>query len=71
VETLSRIQCTIGFALGRWTIIDGDGQRTSTNGTWLYLGSPTKIESGMILKLGPNLLKAKVVTEEATNETSG
>jgi len=42
-------------------ICDGDGTKTSTNGTWLFVENPTKIYDGMIFKAGQLLFKARIV----------
>jgi hypothetical protein len=44
---------------GKWKIIDGDGIKGSTNGTWVYANEPVKMFDGMLFKAGKLLFKAK------------
>ena len=36
-QSLSRIQCRIEYNEKGWLVSDGDEDKKSTNGTWLYL----------------------------------
>lgn len=36
-QTISRKQCKIQFLEGSWFLMDGDGKKESSNGTWLSL----------------------------------
>jgi pSer/pThr/pTyr-binding forkhead associated (FHA) protein len=53
--SLSRYQCLASYVGGRWQLEDGDGQKASTNGTWLYVDDYFKVMDGMILKAGQSL----------------
>jgi hypothetical protein len=44
---LSKVQLLITYAKNQWVLIDGDGKRSSTNGTWLYVSSETVIRHKM------------------------
>ncbi|CAG9322657.1 unnamed protein product [Blepharisma stoltei] len=61
---LSKIQCTIYYnPISGWTLGDGDidSQRTSTNGTWLYLNEDFEIYNGMIFKSHQTLFEAILI----------
>lgn len=53
---LSRYHCFIGFE-GGWYIQDGDGRKSSTNGTWLFGGDFLEINNGMVFKAAETLFK--------------
>jgi hypothetical protein len=58
--SLSRYQCCISYVNGTgWTVSDGDGNKPSTNGTWLFLDDYYAIETGMIFKAGMTLFKVR------------
>ncbi|CAG9313681.1 unnamed protein product [Blepharisma stoltei] len=59
---LSKIQCTIYYnPISGWTLGDGDidTQRSSTNGTWLYLNEDFEIYNGMVFKSHQTLFEVK------------
>ena len=40
-QGISRVQCSLTFKNGEgWMIKDGDENKLSTNGTWLYVNEP-------------------------------
>lgn len=49
----------IEYLEGKWKIIDGDGNKVSTNGTWVYANEPVKIFEGMLFKAGQLLFEVK------------
>jgi pSer/pThr/pTyr-binding forkhead associated (FHA) protein len=53
--SLSRYQCLVSYVGGRWQLEDGDGQKGSTNGTWLYVDDYFEVTDGMVLKAGQSL----------------
>ena len=55
---LSKVQLLLTFKKGNWILIDGDGKRPSTNGTWLYISQETAITDKMQFKYGQTLLQA-------------
>lgn len=67
---MSRIQCKyfpadkrtirVEYISDKWYICDGDGRKPSTNGTWIFAETATKIYDGMLFKAGHLLFKAKV-----------
>ena len=58
---LSRQQCTITFEKGQWYLRDGDGQKLSTNGTWLFVDELFQIYNSMIFKAGQTLFRATLL----------
>lgn len=69
---MSRIQCRIDYIDDMWIIKDGNGDKKSTNGTWLFAGSDEKIpndqgpDGGMVFKAGSCLFQAVVDFSTAT-----
>jgi hypothetical protein len=47
----------------QWMLIDGDIDKPSTNGTWLYIENFFEIYNGMIFKAGETLFKADLSFE--------
>ena len=64
-SSLSRTQCQIDYLDEKWILRDGDGGKSSTNGTWLFAEDEQKIEDGMILKAGQSLFKISLSTQNA------
>ena len=56
---LSRLQCTIENIDGNWVLRDGDGTKSSTNGTWLFVDELFKIYDGMVFKAGQTLFRTR------------
>ena len=56
---LSRLQCTIENIDGNWILKDGDGNKSSTNGTWLFVDELFKIYDGMVFKAGQTLFRTR------------
>jgi len=56
---LSRLQCTIECVDGNWILKDGDGMKSSTNGTWLFVDELFKIYDGMVFKAGQTLFRTR------------
>ena len=40
----------IKFENNGWILIDGNGKKNSTNGTWIYVNEELNIYEGMIFK---------------------
>ena len=57
--SLSRYHCLFTFK-GTWQVKDGDGEKLSTNGTWLYAENLVEITDGMTFKAGESLFKAQL-----------
>ena len=45
----SKVHCCLRF-LEKWELVDGDGEKLSTNGVWVYVNEPLEIEDGMYFK---------------------
>eukprot|EP00347_Sterkiella_histriomuscorum_P020525 403337469 len=63
-SSLSRLQCIIQYQDGHWILSDGDGQKLSTNGTWLFVDELFKIYDNMIFKAGQTLFKAQLLPSQ-------
>jgi hypothetical protein len=50
-----------------WMIMDGDGKKLSTNGTWLFVEQFFEIYDGLAFKAGESLFKAKI-TQDFNND---
>lgn len=68
-SAFSRVQCRyfcghiiyrIEFVKDRWWISDGNGRKTSTNGTWMLADDPTRLVNNMGFKAGSCLFKASL-----------
>ena len=57
-STLSRVQCTFNCVESKWYLIDGDGAKPSTNGTWLYAEEPFEIYNNLVSKAGKSFFRA-------------
>ena len=57
-NSLSRYQCAFEFRDDHWVIMDGNGNRGSTNGTWLFADMPYNINDGMVFKAGQVVFQA-------------
>ena len=51
-EDVSRKQCTIIYEDNNWFIVDGDGIKNSSNGTWFYPEKYFNIYDGLIIRIG-------------------
>lgn len=61
---LSRQQCMIEYINDEWVLKDGDGVKTSTNGTWLFVDELFKIYDGMVFKAGQTLFRTKITQQK-------
>lgn len=64
-SSLSRYHCSLVYN-EHWQIVDGDGEKPSTNGTWLFANNFFEIYDGMQFKVGETLFKAQI-TSDLTN----
>ena len=62
-NSLSRYQCTIRFENEKWVLRDGDGKKSSTNGTWLFADEYFDIYEDLVFKAGQTLFQAKVINK--------
>lgn len=62
---LSRLQCSIyhDSSVGGWIVCDGDGDKMSTNGTWLFVDELHEITDNMVFKTGQILFQAQLVPQ--------
>ena len=58
-EDVSRKQCMIFFKDNNWYIVDGDGKKQSSNGTWFYPEKYFIITDGLIIRMGTTLFECK------------
>ena len=56
----SRIQCSIVFENNFWFIIDGDREKESTNGTWVFINWDYDIEDNFIFRIGQNIIQVNL-----------
>lgn len=63
-NSLSRYHCMFVYD-GFWMIKDGDGDKLSTNGTWLFAENFFEIYDGMTFKVAETLFKAQLSNELA------
>lgn len=59
--SLSRHQCVVDYIDEKWLIRDGDGNKASTNGTWLFAEEELVIENDSIIKAGLSLFKINMI----------
>ena len=59
--SLSRCQCKIDYIGEKWFIKDGDGEKESTNGTWLFADEELKIDPNSRIKAGQSIFQIKYV----------
>ena len=50
----------IEYVDGAWVLKDGDGNKHSTNGTWLFVDELFKIYDGMVFKAGQTLFRTQI-----------
>ena len=59
-DDVSRKQCMIIFEDNNWFIVDGDGEKPSSNGTWFYPEKYFNISDGLIIRMGTTIFECKV-----------
>jgi len=47
---------SIFYENDNWYIVDSNGEKPSSNGTWILADEYTQIENDMILRVGSNIL---------------
>ena len=60
--SLSRYHCALHYDK-TWMIYDGDQEKPSTNGTWLFAEQFFEIFDGMTFKVGETLLRAQLTSD--------
>lgn len=61
---LSKVHSTLYHSPSGWYLIDGDQEKRSTNGTWLYLTEDLEMYSGMIFKCNQSVFQVLSLSEE-------
>lgn len=59
-ENLSRYQSRIEYTERGWLLSDGDGQKSSMNGTWVFVGQETELRDGLVFKAGRHVFRTKL-----------
>jgi hypothetical protein len=54
---LSKIHATVFYGIGGWSLVDGDMEKHSTNGTWLYVGEEMEMHTAMIFKANQSVFQ--------------
>ena len=54
------VKSRVEFSGDHWYVSDGNGRKTSTNGTWLFAEDGIKVVNNMVFKIGTYLFKASV-----------
>lgn len=62
---LSKAHSTVFFNSNGWNLVDGDMQKKSTNGTWLYLSEDLEIYPSMIFKANQTVFQVVSVTNNS------
>lgn len=60
--SLSRYHCMLTYDK-MWMVSDGDGEKPSTNGTWLFAEQFFEISDGLSFKVGETLFKAQLTSD--------
>ena len=60
--SLSRYHCILYYQ-DTWIISDGDGEKPSTNGTWLFAEHFFEIYDNMTFKVGETLFKSQITSD--------
>ena len=50
---------------GTWILMDGDGLKHSTNGTWYLVKQPYLVHNRLTMKAGNVLLKAIIISNKS------
>lgn len=58
---LSKYHCRIIGLHDEFYLVDGDGKKGSTNGTWLYAENNYELEAGTIFKAGQSLFLVDII----------
>ena len=63
-EDVSRKQCMIIFEDNNWYLVDGDGEKPSSNGTWFYPEKYFTISNGLIIRIGTTIFECQIFESE-------
>ena len=56
---VSRKQCQIIFDDNNWYIVDGNGEKPSSNGTWYFPEKYFNISDGLIIRIGTTIFECR------------
>jgi len=60
-DNVSRYQCRLTFEDNNWVLYDGNKEKKSTNGTWIFASEEMEIVESMLIKAGKSIFEAKFV----------
>jgi len=60
-SNMSSKHCKIIIINDDYYLIDGDGTKPSTNGTWLFVENDYELENGTIFKAGQSLFIVELI----------
>lgn len=63
-DDISRKQCMIIYEDNNWYIVDGDGEKPSSNGTWFYPEKYYNITDGLVIRIGTTLFECQNFEEK-------
>lgn len=63
-DDVSRKQCMIIFEDNNWYLVDGDGEKPSSNGTWFYPEKYFTISNGLIIRIGTTIFECQIFESE-------
>lgn len=55
----SKVHCFLRF-VEKWELVDGDGEKISTNGVWVYINEPLEIGDGMYYKANHTIFQTSL-----------
>jgi hypothetical protein len=64
---LSKVHCVVYFLQGKWNLVDGDLQKNSTNGTWVYIDEKYQMHTSMVFKYNQTVFQ--VLSSSHSSET--
>jgi pSer/pThr/pTyr-binding forkhead associated (FHA) protein len=62
-EDVSRKQCVISFEENNWYLVDGDGIKNSSNGTWFFPEKYYNINDGLIFRIGTTIFQCNYLED--------
>ena len=58
-DDVSRKQCMIIYEDNNWYIVDWDGEKPSSNGSWFYIEKYYNITDGLVVRIGTTLFECQ------------
>ena len=59
---VSKVQCKFEFRETGWWVLDGDGKKKSTNGTWVYANSPLPLRDKDQFRAGKTVFELQILS---------